>query len=58
MFIIFDARGKFKKKRLLSFKDINIQKPCPHTVVSGKFYQLVENEESESWELVITAVSD
>jgi len=49
-FVIFDSKGKFLKKVLLPLVEKDIY--CyPYTVSKGKLYQLIENVETEQWEL-------
>ena len=51
-FILFDLNGKFMKKVFVPFVDsMGINIVPRHTIRDGKLYQLVENEESENWEV-------
>ena len=50
-FIIFDIKGKFLKKAAAPVKEKDPEHLSPFTIKDGKFYQLVENEEEENWEL-------
>lgn len=53
-FIIFDQNGKFLKKVFAPFTDsMGINIVPLHTIRDGKMYQLVENEESEKWEIKV-----
>jgi hypothetical protein len=38
----------------MPIKTVNGVSPRPFTVKSGKLYQLVDNEETENWEIHIT----
>lgn len=57
-FVIFDIgnRGKFLKKSMVPFKNANPLEPYPFTISNGKLFQLVDNEETEEWELHIHAI--
>jgi len=57
-FIIFDIgiKGKFLKKSMVPFKNANPLEPYPFTIKNGKLFQLVDNEETEEWELHIHAI--
>ncbi len=54
--LVFDLEGKLLKKSMLPLKELNALELYPHTVYDGKLFQLVENEEQESWELHITEI--
>lgn len=56
-FVVFDIKGKLLQKVFLPFKDVNIQKPCPYSINSGKLYQVIENDESEKCELHIIDIA-
>lgn len=55
-FVIFDIKGKFLKKLMLPFRYENIQEPYPFIIKYGKLFQLVDNEDTEQWELHITNI--
>ena len=55
-FIVLDTKGKFLKKILFPLAQISIVEPYPYTIHKGKVYQLVENQETEMWELHITDI--
>jgi hypothetical protein len=55
-FLILDLKGKFLKKFYLPVEEMDVQFYPPYTVRDNRFYQLVENEESEKWELHITEI--
>ncbi len=51
-FYIFSIEGKFRKTVELPYKDRQGMNILPlYTVSGGRFYQLVENAEMETWEL-------
>ena len=51
-FVILDTGGKFLKKIMATFKNVNLRVPYPFAISNGILYQLVENEDEE-WELHI-----
>lgn len=53
-FYIFDLDGKLLQKTFMPIKTSNGVSPRPFTVKSGKLYQLVDNEETENWEIHVT----
>jgi hypothetical protein len=55
-FLILNLKGKYLKKFYLPIKDMDVQFYPTYTVRDSKFYQLVENQESEEWELHITEI--
>jgi len=55
-FIVLDQNGKFVKKRMLPVIEANPDHLYPCTVHNGFFYQIVEVEEDEEWELHITRI--
>ena len=50
-FLIFDTNGKFLKRLFVPFKAPTGIMLNPAVIKNDKFYQLVENEENEEWEL-------
>lgn len=50
-FYLFDMKGKFVKRVLVPLAEENIFEFYPYTVAEGKAYQLVDNAETETWEL-------
>lgn len=52
-FYIFDIKGTFLKKVMLPLKEKDERLWYPYTIGNGKLYQLIEDEESEMWELYI-----
>ncbi len=53
-FYIFDLDGSLLQKAFMPIKTFNGVSPRPFTVKNGKLYQLVDNEETENWEIHIT----
>ena len=52
-FVIFDISGKFLKKVMLPFANANAREPSPFTIHNGELLQLIDNENTEEWELHI-----
>jgi hypothetical protein len=50
-FVIFDLNGVLLKKVMLPLVEQDVQRTYPNTFDSKYFYQLLENEEEETWEL-------
>ena len=50
-FFIYDMNGKFVKRIFLPLYYLYGARPAPLTFNNGKFYQLVENQDNEEWEL-------
>lgn len=50
-FVIFDLNGVLLKKVMLPLVEQDVQTTYPNTFDSKYFYQLLENEEEEIWEL-------
>ena len=50
----FDPNGKLLEKSFVPMKYQNAFLPSPFAIQNGKFYQVVENEDTEEWELHIT----
>ena len=48
---IYDMKGKFIKRVFLPIHYLYGARPTPMTFNNDKFYQLVENEDDEEWEL-------
>lgn len=55
LFYIFDIKGKFEKKVYMPLFEDNPMRVYPYNVADGKLYQLAENEDTNKWELHITA---
>lgn len=55
MFYIYDLKGKFLKKKLITFKFESPIKPFPTGIYNDKLYQLIESDDEE-WELHVTSL--
>ena len=55
-FYILDKSGKMISKKIIPVALNNIIEDYPYFVESGKLYNLVENEDEEEWELVISTI--
>ena len=51
LFYLYDINGKLLKKVYLPLVDRDIWAPYPYNIYNGKLYQLIENEDTEQWEL-------
>lgn len=51
---IYNLDGKFEKRVLLEIKLINGVEAYPFTICGGKYYQVIDNDEEEQWELHVT----
>jgi hypothetical protein len=54
---IYDQQGKFIKKLFLPLIERDIWSTYPHTFYQNRLYQLLENEETEEWELHVTPIN-
>jgi hypothetical protein len=52
-FYIFNLQGKLLKRTMVPFVDNEFLRVFPYTITNGKIYQLVDNEDTEEWELHI-----
>jgi hypothetical protein len=50
-FFIFDGNGNFLKKVFIPFVFQTAMQPYPFSIKDGMLFQLIENEETEEWEL-------
>lgn len=55
---LYDLRGNFLEKIYLPLVEHNIWAPFPYTIADNKLFQLIDNEETEQWELHITPLDD
>ncbi len=55
-FMLYDIEGKFLKKIYLPVVERHIFAPYPLTIKNSKLYQIVENPDTEEWELFITNI--
>ena len=53
---ILDLRGKLLKTVMLEIAEQNPEHFFPYCISQGILYQLVENEDSENWELFATEI--
>jgi hypothetical protein len=55
-FVIFDLDGRFIKQVFLPFYYRNIVTHFPYAIDRNTLYQLVENEDTDAWELHVTKI--
>ncbi len=55
-FFVFDINGKFIKRVFLPYRYINPIFPTPSAFKNDKLYQLLEDEDTEEWELHATEI--
>jgi hypothetical protein len=55
-FFIFDENLKLIRKSFLPLAYRNAILPAPFAIRNNKLYQLVENEDTEEWELHISEI--
>lgn len=55
-FYIFDLEGKLLRKVMVPFRESELLCAYPFTIAGGKIYQLIENEDTEEWELHINKI--
>lgn len=53
-FFVYDDRGKLLRELYLPLRKRDINGNFPFTIDGNKFYQMLENEDEEEWELHIT----
>ena len=53
---IFNTGGKFLETVLVDLAEENIFEFYPYAISYGKIYQLIENPDTETWELVVKAL--
>ena len=53
-FYIFDFKGQFLKKVFAPFYESDFLHFYPYSISGGKLYQLLDNEDTEEWELVVS----
>jgi hypothetical protein len=54
--LIFDIDGKYLKRRFILCSYIDPVDEYPFVIKNGNFYQLIENEETEEWDLHISPI--
>lgn len=52
-FYLLDVKGKFLKKVMVPFADVEFLQAYPYTINNGQLYQLQENPDAGEWELHI-----
>ncbi len=55
-FYILDKSGKIIQKKIIPVAISNIIEDYPYFIENGKFYNLVENEDEEEWELIVSTI--
>jgi hypothetical protein len=50
-FLIFSIEGKLLKRVMLPVREKDALESYPYTIENGEFYQLVDNDQTEEWEL-------
>jgi len=55
-YFIFDTKGKFVKRSVIPYAFISPVDEYPAAIKDGKLYQLIENEETEGWDLHINEI--
>ncbi len=53
---VFATDGKFQEDIFLPLEERNPEQLYPFSISKNSFYQLIENEETETWELFVTPV--
>ncbi len=53
---IFDINGKLIQKKLIKIKLKGGIEAYPNVIKDNKFYQIIENEETEEWELHVSTI--
>ncbi len=54
---IFSIDGKFMEKVLVDLVEENLFEFYPYTIGNGKIYQVIENPDTEAWELIVKQIS-
>jgi hypothetical protein len=55
-YFIFDAKGKFLKQSIIPYAFMSPVDEYPAAIKNGILYQLIENEETEAWDLHINPI--
>jgi hypothetical protein len=55
-FYIFDLGGNLLRKVMVPFRGSELLCAYPFTIAQGKIYQLIENDDTEEWELHINKI--
>lgn len=56
-FFIFDKKGHLIKRTFVPLAFLNPIEPSPFAIRNNRIYQLIENEESDEWELHINEIN-
>jgi len=56
IFYLYGIKGNFIKTLSLPLFDRHLWAPYPYYIKNGKLYQVLENEDTETWELHITEI--
>jgi hypothetical protein len=57
-FYKFDLEGKLLRKVMVPFQESEFLRAYPFAIDKGKIYQLIENDDTEEWELHINIIID
>ncbi|UCH92564.1 MAG: hypothetical protein JSV88_20020 [Candidatus Aminicenantes bacterium] len=55
--LLYDLAGKFLEKVYIEMQSATPILPFPFIIRNGKFYQLVENEDTGNWELFVSEIN-
>lgn len=55
-FVILDLDGRFIRQVYIPLRYRNVLKHFPYTIDKNMLYQLVENEDTDAWELHVTKI--
>jgi hypothetical protein len=55
-FIVLDLKGNFITRIMFPLAHSIFLEPYPYTIYEGKLYQIVENQETETWEMYTTDI--
>jgi len=55
-FVLFSIKGEFLKKIPVPFENANPREPYPFTIKNQKLFQLIDNINTEEWELHIHSI--
>lgn len=55
---IFDLEGNFLRRRFLPLVEESVLREYPYDIYNRKVYQLIENEETEQWDLHISDIPE
>ncbi len=55
---IFDLEGNFLRRQFLPLVEESVIREYPYDIYNRKVYQLIENEETEQWDLHVTDIAE